>query len=78
MIITEPELVKCTIPVGKSNDPFSKFGKEVHLFLIVVFLSFSTLGMIFLICVFTHLWYCHFGPISIFTICGTYYFAQLG
>ena len=56
------ELVRYIIPrVGKSNGPLSKFGKEFHLFLIVVF-SFSTT-----LCIFYHLWYCHFDPIINFT-----------
>ena len=44
MSITKPELVKYTKPkVEKSNDPLSKIGREFHLFLIVVFLSFPHL-----------------------------------
>ena len=51
MSITKPELVK----YGPNLE------KEHHLFLTVVF-SFS--GMIYLICIFYHLWYCHFTPIA--------------
>ena len=41
MSITKPEMVKYIIPrEGKSNGPLYKFGKEFHLFLIVIF-SFS-------------------------------------
>ena len=66
MSITKPELVKYTIPrVGKNNGLLSKFGKEFHLFLIAVFLYFTSLGLIFLICIFYHLWHCDFGIISI-------------
>ena len=58
--------------VEKSYGPFPKFGKEYHLFLIIV-LSFSTtLGMIFLICILDHLWNYHFDPISIFLFCGNW------
>ena len=42
MSITKPELVKYRIPrVEKGNDPLSKFGKEFHLFVLVVFTTFA-------------------------------------
>ena len=67
MSITKSELVKNISRMKKnSNDPISNFGKEFNLFLFVLF-SFSTiLGMIFLICIFYHLWYYHFDAIIIF------------
>ena len=48
--------------------PHSKFRKDFHSFLIVVFSFSTTLGMIFIICTFYHLWYCHFDPINIFPL----------
>ena len=36
----------------KGNDPPSKFGKDLNLFLIAIFLFSTELGMIFLICIY--------------------------
>ena len=53
MCATKPELVKYTIPrAGKSNDSVSKFEKEFKLVFIVIYLSFTALGIVFLICIF--------------------------
>ena len=49
MSITKPELVKYIIPCKsgqKNNGPLSKFGKEFHSCLIVVFSLSTTLGMV--------------------------------
>ena len=69
MSATKPELENIQYQEWKkSNGSLSKFGKEFHLFLIVVFPFSVTLGMIFLIYKFYHLWYCYFDPISIITL----------
>ena len=44
--------------------------------LIVVFLFSATLCMVFLICIFHHLWYRHFNSISSFLVCDNYYLAK--
>ena len=73
MNITKPELVTSDTKSGR-NDVWackkvhygllSKFKNQFHLVYIVFFFP-TTLGVIFLICIFYHQWY-HFDTITIF------------